>query len=211
MAVTLDGHVAHPEQAWNFGSKEDRRRMDRLREWADCLIVSRKTLEHDNMDLSVRTKPHAKRHPRPVIIAQNERPFKPGLNVLKHAERGGEVWLASSAARDISLKALWGELGEDWELRRFDSVIEIIDSLKTRGFKKFLLEGGPTLNGVFFSAGLVDEFYLTLLPILWGGTTTDRAVITPSPIPMERFRLVSAEKRKNEMFFRYIRRKKVHQ
>ncbi|HRP68759.1 MAG TPA: dihydrofolate reductase family protein, partial [Turneriella sp.] len=47
MAMTIDGHVAHPTQAWEFGSAEDRRRMDRLREWADCLIVARRTIEHD--------------------------------------------------------------------------------------------------------------------------------------------------------------------
>ena len=205
MAATLDGHVAHPTQVWNFGSAEDRRRMDRLREWADAIIVSRKTLEHDNMDLSVRTKAHGGRHPRPVVVMHTPRPLKENLRVLKHAQRGGEIWI-SRASDKPDLKALWPDLTAAWDIFGYDNVREIADSLAGRGFKKLLLEGGPTLNGFFFAENLVDEFFLTLLPILWGGTTTDRAVMTQSPLALQNFRMKSAEKRKDEMFFHYVRK-----
>lgn len=205
MAATLDGHVAHPTAVWNFGSAEDRRRMDRLREWADALIISRKTLEHDNMDLSVRTKPHSTHHPRPVIVMQSPRTMKANLRILKDAHRGGELWLAAEH-QGTNLKTLWPDITGTWEIFTFHNVREITQSLNRRGYNKLLLEGGPTLNGYFFSENLVDELFLTLLPMLWGGTTTDRSVITPVPLPMERFRLKSAEKRKDEMFMRYIRR-----
>ncbi len=206
MATTLDGHVAHPEKAWEFGSSEDRRRMDRLREWADCLIVSRKTLEHDNMNLTVRTKPHAKKHPRPVIVMQSARPMKPGLRIVKNAHLEGEVWISSGA--DAKIETLWPDLGQPWKIHMYSEVQDIVTSLAGRGYKKILLEGGPTLNGVFFAAGLVDEFFLTLLPMLWAGTTTDRTVITPTPLPLHHFRLKSAEKRKDEMFLHYTKRLK---
>lgn len=205
MAATLDGHVAHPTEVWNFGSAEDRRRMDRLREWADAVIVSRKTLEHDNMDLSVRTKPHSKRQPRPVIVMQSSRPLRANLRVLKHAHRGGELWLAAEH-KNADLKSLWPDLTATWDIFFYNSVREITESLVSRGLNKLLLEGGPTLNGFFFSEDLVDEFFLTLLPMLWGGTTSDRAVMTGQPIPLQKFRLKSAEKRKDEMFLHYIRR-----
>ena len=205
MAATIDGHVAHPTEAWEFGSKEDRRRMDRLREWADCLIVSRKTLEHDNMDLRVRTKPHLTRHPRPVIVARSAKPFRAGLRAVKHAAAGGEIWLAATE-KPADISKLWPDLGHKWDIYFYDSVAEIAASLAERGYKKQLLEGGPTLNGLFFHAKLVDEFFLTLLPLLWAGRTTDRSVITDEPLPMELFTLRSAEKRKNEMFLRYVRK-----
>lgn len=205
MAMTIDGHVAHPAQAWNFGSSEDRRRMDRLREWADCLIVSRKTLEHDNMDLRVRTKPGG-RHPRPVIVMQSGRPVKSGLRVTKYAPADGEIWLGAES-KGAELREIWPDLGANWQIRHFDNVGEIVRSLQERGFKKILLEGGPTLNGKFFEQNLVDEFYLTLLPLAWGGITTDRSVITETPLSLTRFRLKSAEKRGDEMFLRYMRKK----
>lgn len=204
MAMTVDGHVAHPSAAWNFGSSEDRRRMDRLREWADCLIVSRKTLEHDNMDLRVRSKPGGK-HPRPVIVMQSARPFKSGLRVTQYAGPSGELWLAPGHS-GITRGMLWNDLQADWEIRHFDGVEKIVASLAERGFRKILLEGGPTLNGKFFEHNLVDEFYLTLLPLAWGGTTTDRSIITAAPLPLTRFTLRSAEKRRDEMFLRYVRK-----
>jgi riboflavin biosynthesis pyrimidine reductase len=205
MAATLDGHVAHPSQAWEFGSAEDRRRMDRLREWADCLIVSRKTLEHDNMNLTVRTKPHAKKHPRPVIVMQSARPMKPGLRILKNADIEGELWI-SAPLDGVTVKTLWPDLNHPWPVFAYGNVREIVAALAARGYRKILLEGGPTLNGVFFGEDLVDEFFLTLLPLLWAGTTTDRSVITKDALPLQRFTLRSAEKRKDEMFLRYVRK-----
>ena len=149
MAMALDGHVAHPTQAWEFGSAEDRRRMDRLREWADCLIVSRKTLEHDNMNLTVRTKPHAKKHPRPVIVMQSAKPLKPGLRILKNSAIEGELWI-SGKGPELKIADLWPDLGEDWKIYRFENVREIVQSLEARGYQKILLEGGPTLKRRFF-------------------------------------------------------------
>lgn len=205
MAMTLDGHVAHPTEAWGYGSTEDRRRMDRLREWAECLIVSRKTLEHDNMDLRVRTKPQAK-HPRPVIVMQSPRPLKSGLNAAKHAATPGELWLGATPAR-TSARELWHDIGDEWPLYRHTSVSDIVASLRERGYTRLLLEGGPSLNGLFFERDLVDEFYLTLLPLAWGGTTTDRSIVSAQPLQLQRFRLRSAERRGNEMFLRYVRRR----
>ncbi len=206
MAMTLDGHVAHPTDAWDFGSSEDRRRMDRLREWADCLIVSRKTLERDNMDLRVRTKPQSKHHPRPVIVLESARPIRSGLRILKYSRVQGEVWI-SERARPVALKDIWPDLEADWQLHYYHDARDIVSALHNRGYRKLLLEGGPTLNGIFFSHQLVDEFFLTLLPLVWAGRTTDRTVISDNPLPLERFRLQRAEKRNDEMFFRYVRKK----
>ncbi len=208
MAMTLDGHVAHATDAWNFGSSEDRRRMDRLREWADCLIVSRKTLEHDNMDLRVRTKPHSKSHPRPVIVLNSARPLRAGLRILQHSHSEGELWISETTG-PATLSEIWPDLKQNWQLYRYRDVRDITASLHARGFAKLLLEGGPTLNGLFFAHELVDEFFLTLLPILWGGKTSDRSVISESALPLKRFRLRRADKRGDEMFLRYVRKKHV--
>lgn len=204
MAMTLDGHVAHPTQSWNFGSAEDRRRMDRLRSWADCLIVSRKTLEHDDMDLRVRTRPQGK-HPHPVILTHSSKPLRNNLHILKHSQTVGEIWVSHENAA-LTLSKIWPEQNKPWSVFSYAAIDEIVESLRMRGFTKILLEGGPTLNGLFFEKNLVDELNLTLLPILWGGTTHDRTVVTHAPLPLTRFVLRRAEKRHNEMFFRYVRK-----
>lgn len=181
--------------------------MDILREWADCLIVSRKTLEHDNMDLRVRRKPHGK-HPRPVIVMNLPTPLRPGLLAAKTAAVPGELWLsARHAAEGLSAEALWPEAGKGWELYFYEGVDGIVRSLHERGYRRLLLEGGPTLNGLFFEHNLVDEFFLTILPLAWGGTTTDRTIVSRAFLPLQKFRLQRAEKRKDELFLRYIRKK----
>ncbi|MBV6493132.1 MAG: hypothetical protein LDLANPLL_01147 [Turneriella sp.] len=179
--------------------------MDRLREWADCLVVSRRTLEHDDMNLTVRTKPHSKRHPRPVIVMKSLRPFKPNLRTLKNRHRGGELWI--SIATPPKIETLWPDLHEMWPVFTFNQIHDIVSSLQGRGYQKILLEGGPTLNGLFFESNLVDEFYLTILPLIWGGKTTDRSVITENPIPLQRFTLRSCERRKNEIYLHYAKKR----
>jgi riboflavin biosynthesis pyrimidine reductase len=67
-----------------------------------------------------------------------------------------------------------------------------------------LLEGGPSLAGQFAKAGLIDEFNLTVAPLLVGGESrriTGRTEIKP-PYDMKLDRLVSGERM---LFMRYLR------
>lgn len=45
---------------------------------------------------------------------------------------------------------------------------EICAALEARGIKKAALLGGPSTNLLFFRAGLVDEIFLTVEPVLLG-------------------------------------------
>lgn len=51
-----------------------------------------------------------------------------------------------------------------------------VEELRRRGHRRILCEGGPTLFGSLLDAGLVDELFLTLSPVLAGRSTT-RAVL----------------------------------
>ena len=48
--------------------------------------------------------------------------------------------------------------------------------LRARGVRALLCEGGPTLNGALLAAGLVDELFLTLSPLLAGNAVAPRIV-----------------------------------
>jgi riboflavin biosynthesis pyrimidine reductase len=50
----------------------------------------------------------------------------------------------------------------------FVDVRAAIEELRARGFRRILCEGGPTLFGSLLAAGLVDELFLTLSPVLAG-------------------------------------------
>ena len=64
--------------------------------------------------------------------------------------------------RDLESAAL----GERLLVR--DNVGEAIAELRERGRRRILCEGGPTLFGSVLAAGLVDELFLTLSPLVAG-------------------------------------------
>lgn len=46
---------------------------------------------------------------------------------------------------------------------------EIVTDAKSRGYEKLALIGGAQIHTLFFEAGLIDEIYLTVEPVLFGG------------------------------------------
>ena len=48
-------------------------------------------------------------------------------------------------------------------------LLAALESLRSRGVETVLLEGGPTLNGAFVDADLIDELCLSVSPMLLGG------------------------------------------
>ena len=53
------------------------------------------------------------------------------------------------------------------------------------GARVLLCEGGPTTNAQFFAHGLVDEFFLTIGPVIVGGKDTLTVVEGPTAFPKE--------------------------
>jgi len=45
---------------------------------------------------------------------------------------------------------------------------QVLADLRRRGVEQLLCEGGPTLNSALLAAGLLDELFLTLSPIVSG-------------------------------------------
>jgi dihydrofolate reductase len=52
-----------------------------------------------------------------------------------------------------------------------DAPEKLLAGLRVRGFKRCVLLGGAQVHTLFFAAGLVDEIWLTVEPILFGGGT----------------------------------------
>jgi dihydrofolate reductase len=52
-----------------------------------------------------------------------------------------------------------------------DPPAKVLAGLRARGFKRCGLLGGAQVHGLFLAAGLVDEIWLTVEPVLFGGGT----------------------------------------
>jgi riboflavin biosynthesis pyrimidine reductase len=71
------------------------------------------------------------------------------------------------------------------------------------GVRSLLLEGGPTLLSAMLEAGLVDELFLTVAPVLTGGGSEPSIVEgLPLPAPIS-LRLVSVLEDEGYLFVRY--------
>ncbi|RME92872.1 MAG: hypothetical protein D6767_02250 [Candidatus Hydrogenedentota bacterium] len=196
MAQSLDGHIIQPDGHWKLGSAEDKRRMDMLRKWADALIYSRKSLMADNPNLFIRRNPKSGLHPVPIIVSFSGKPLPQSLRVFQKPHPSGEYWIHKSNFSKHSLP-------KSWKIYSFETVADIVHSLKERNFYHLLLEGGGYLNGLFLQENLIDEIFMTLVPYVWGGQSTDRMIVTKSFLQEKKLRLLSFHRRSDEIFLRY--------
>lgn len=49
-----------------------------------------------------------------------------------------------------------------------ESPVQLVNRLSRSGYKKMLVTGGSIINGLFLKQNLVDEFYLTIEPKIFG-------------------------------------------
>jgi riboflavin biosynthesis pyrimidine reductase len=92
-----------------------------------------------------------------------------------------------------------------------DAAVDIraaVDALRQRGFRRILCEGGPTLFGSLLDAGLVDELFLTLSPIVAGRTTAAKVLTLVEEsryLPDRRVAasLLSVRRAADHLFLRY--------
>lgn len=196
MVMTLDGHIATSEGQCNFGSREDRRRMDILRSRADAILVTRSTVEKDNPLLYDRRDPAKPNQPIPIIVLKNlEKPMDFSLKVFQKPHRKGIFAIFGKPKEKINHPF--------WESCFFSSAKELVEHLQKKNLYHLLIEGGPTLNSMFLQENLVDELRLTLSPYVLGNPSNKRIFSLSHGIYS--FRLKSVERRKDEVFLRYLK------
>ena len=78
----------------------------------------------------------------------------------------------------------------------------IAKELKDAGYEKILLFGGGHVNRLFYEAGLVDELFLTLCPLMLG-TPAASSLLAPPLSKATHFRLVSSNNVGDLVFLNY--------
>ena len=84
--------------------------------------------------------------------------------------------------------------------------IAAVGALRARGHRLILHEGGPHVIGSFLAAGVVDELFLTVSPLLVGRNVLDpRLALVESAdlLPGKRMRLLGARRDMDHLFLRY--------
>lgn len=168
-ASTLDGRVAtrSGESRWISGEAA-RARVHRLRGRVDGIAVGRGTLDADDPSLTAR--PPGPRTPRRIVF---DRRLTMRADWCGFTDGGPELVLihgpdADPARRDdlLARGATLLQVG-DGDLSSVAAAAA--RELRAHGIERILLEGGPTLLGAFFDAGIVDRVLVFVAPKVFGG------------------------------------------
>lgn len=195
MVASLDGAAAVDGLSGPMGDDDDRLMFRALRASADAILVGAGTVNAEGYrppQLSpevsaARTK--AGRNERPIIaVVSASLSIDPELELFSDPTYRPIIFTSdrADAANLVTLadKADIVNLGQS----RVD-LTAAVHHLGAAGFATILSEGGPTLNGQLIRAGLIDEWNLTLAPLLVGGNAprpahgTDDTSESPRELP----------------------------
>ncbi len=204
MVASADGRASFDGRTSGLGSEADTLLLTELRALADAVLVGTNTIRVEGYGRLVR---NAER------VARRE---AAGLHVTPTAvliSRSFDIpWGAPLfAAEDQPVVVYTHAEGTPPEVAAPLEVVRLEDpapaammaDLRARGVRSLLCEGGPTLNSALLEAGVVDELFLTLSPLLSGEPGAPRIVEGEGLPEPAQLTLVWALRHEQELYLRY--------
>lgn len=193
LAMSADGKISDATRSPQlFGSDTDFAHLEHQVALADGVIFGAGTL---------RVGDSAMRVQNPKLIAEREQRGKPPQPVQIVCSASGEIDPGLTFFRqEVPRWLVTTEIGaKSWqEQPRFERVVVaqtpketvdlplVFEQLRNLGIENLAALGGGSFIGALFSNGLVDELWLTVCPLIIGGTQS------PSPVDGEGFSLECA-------------------
>jgi diaminohydroxyphosphoribosylaminopyrimidine deaminase/5-amino-6-(5-phosphoribosylamino)uracil reductase len=176
--MSLDGCIGLPgPRPLKLSGPEDLRRVHQLRAQSDAILVGVGTVLADDPKLTVNRDLVGKpgRNPTRVVLDASLR-TPPGSHVLDgtaptlifHGRKGGALAGGAQLARVAA------------DRHGFLDLKAVLADLGSRGVESLMVEGGATVLGEFFRAGLVDEFTVYLAPRFVGEPDAPRVYAGPA-------------------------------
>lgn len=179
-AASLDGKTAAADGSSRWiTSEEARADVQRLRAWADAIVVGAGTAVADDPALTVRDPRLAEsRQPLRVVVDGSGR-----TPVDRQLFDGAAPTLIATTDRvpEDRLRA-WQEAGAEIAIVDHSAdggvdLAQLLDHLGKRDVQGVVVEGGATLAWSFVRDGLVDRVVLYLAPSIIGGATAPGVVM----------------------------------
>lgn len=179
VAVTADGKAdTAARRGAAISSPQDLARVDRLRAASDAISVGGRTLLGDDPRLTVKSADlRAERRARGLT----ENPIKVGiasnaelrLNSRFLTAGPAPVILFTTEQTDPTQIARLAQVGADVYVFG-EARVDLPAALRRPqeiGVQRLLVEGGGTLNAELLRLGLVDEVFIYIAPLIFGGAT----------------------------------------
>ena len=203
MVASVDGAMSLDGRSGGLGSEADRMVFRALRSVADVVMAGAGTVRTERYG-PVRLDPERVAERR----ARGQAPI-PTLVVVSNSGRldSDLPLLDADLVGDGPLPILLTCAAGEPETRRLDGRVEVLvcgehavdldvglSLLADRGVAAVVCEGGPTLNAALLAAGLLDEFCLTIAPLLTAGAA-GRIVagVAEQPVGLELAHLLESE------------------
>jgi 2,5-diamino-6-(ribosylamino)-4(3H)-pyrimidinone 5'-phosphate reductase len=175
-AMTIDGKIATNLGDSTISSKQDLRRLHRLRCSVDAIIIGISTVIIDNPRLTVRlVKRHGTTPVRIIVDSIGRIPLD--SKILKSASKINTIVAVTKQASDERVDKIksTGAIVIVAGTKTVD-LKELFFILKKMGFNKILVEGGGELNWSILQLGIVNELMVTVAPRIVGGRTATTLV-----------------------------------
>ena len=156
LGMTLDGRIATAtgQSQW-ITCPAARAAGQKLRRWADAILVGGETVRLDNPQLTVRTPPNWWRQPQKIVWTRR------GPEAFPRALR---IW-SEPANPPLFVRA---QTRTDW--------LSQLQQLGAQNVTAVLVEGGGELAASLLRAGVVDEVVMFVAPKILGGRNSRPAV-----------------------------------
>ena len=131
------------------------------------MTVDGKTTQGDNENIYTWTSPEDQKHffsliKKNNLIVMGRKTFEASRPVIK-LEKGKLRIVLTHHPEKYCKESVTGQL--EFSNENPEKLIKRMEGL---GYKKILLVGGATINGLFLKENLVDELYLTIEPKIFG-------------------------------------------
>ena len=137
-----------------------------------------------------------------VVTGSGELPLQ-----ARALQRGAVIATTAAAAQRLrSGLPTASRVEHDGDTTAVD-LVRLVDGLRARGLRRVLTEGGPRLAAELLRAGLVDELFLTVSPVLAGRIGGDRPGLVEGvrllPDQPRLLELLSLHRAGSHLFLRY--------
>ena len=177
VAATADGKIdTFERRGAAISSARDKQRVDELRASADAVMVGGRTLHEEDPRLTVKSDALRREReqrglpPNPMKVGVASRLYlQRDCRFLNEGPSRMILFTTPQTAQDQldMLEALGAEV-HVMQGERVD-VVRALEILKEHGIDNLMVEGGATLNFALLEAGLVDEVYVYVAPLIFGG------------------------------------------
>jgi 5-amino-6-(5-phosphoribosylamino)uracil reductase len=201
MIASLDGAITIEERSGGLGGPADKAMFSALRGVADVILVGAGTVRAEGYgparpSEAIRAARRARGQAEVPRIAIVTRSLDLDADSSLFTESVQPPIVITSGSSDPARRTAFEDVAELMVVG--DDAVDLeaaLASLREAGTEVVTCEGGPSLNGDLVAADLVDEWDLTVSPLLVSGHAgrSSRGPLPPAPISMALARMLEAD------------------